>query len=399
MRTIPSFRHVKTPFIFIFSFILGSMFTISITPVDRNCMIQNTDPEHNMMKNSKLKNPDLIIIILSAPNNIEKRKSVRETWLKLYRPNHERHDHDQFKVRHYFTIGSLGLNTNHMRQLDLEQSQNKDILLVPMYDHYKNLTEKVKSVFKWLDEQIDYGLGFEYVLKCDDDSFVNLNALISELLNIERLYLISDLQNALQLILTKKSSEMTMNVQLNDKLASENHLNLYWGYFSGTARIKTKGKWKESDWIVSDKYTPYALGGGYILSRNLIRYVARNAENLRYTRKLKILVLSLFNLNFRSFNSEDVSVGLWLASINSILRIHDIRFDTEWATRGCQNKYLVTHSISPTDMRILFNNIKTYRKLCPQEIKKRNFYLYNWSMPPSQCCKPAENNVIPLAKH
>lgn len=59
------------------------------------------------------------------------------------------------------------------------------------------------------------------------------------------------------------------------------NMSLYWGYFHGNAKIKTSGKWKESDWIVCDRYVPYALGGGYILSKSLITYMARNADQLK----------------------------------------------------------------------------------------------------------------------
>lgn len=282
MKSLPNVKHLKIPFTIIFSFILGSMFTLNITPIDRTCMIQNTDKEYNIMKNSKLKNPDLIIIILSAPMNKEKREVIRDTWIKLYRPNKDRTDHEQFKLKHYFVVGKLGLNKHQLSQLDLEQLQHKDILLVPIYDHYKNLTTKVKRTFEWLDGQNDYGLDFKYVLKCDDDTFVNLKLFISELLTIERLYLKSELQNALQLISMKKSDIMTLNVQTNDKMATGNNLlNLHWGYFSGTSKIKTKGKWKENDWIVSDRYVPYALGGGYLLAKNLVRFISRNSEDLR----------------------------------------------------------------------------------------------------------------------
>ncbi|KAG5896389.1 hypothetical protein JTB14_009594 [Gonioctena quinquepunctata] len=284
--------------------------------------VEDSDREFNIMKNSKLRNPDLIILILSAPGNLVKRKTIRETWLKLTPQTESKTNEERFKTKHYFVIGSLGLNNEQIEQSRTEQLQFKDILMLPMYDSYKNMTYKVKQSFEWLDEQFDYGLGFRYVLKCDDDSFVNLN--ISHRANrIEKMYINSEKDTFLRLMEGKQSTT-TVNVQTNNK-AERNNLNLYWGYFSGGARIKTKGKWKERDWIASDRYIPYALGGGYLLSKSLISYIAKNAENLR------------------SFNAEDVSVGLWLISVNNILRIHDVRFDTEWTSRGCKNSHLISH--------------------------------------------------------
>lgn len=101
----------------------------------------------------------------------------------------------------------------------------------------------------------------------------------------------------------------------------------------------------------------------------------------------------ILTFNFRSFNSEDVSVGFWLAPINNILRVHDIRFDTEWMSRGCRNTHLVIHNISQQEMRKIYNNYIQHSTLCSGETNKRNYYIYNWSVPPSQCCKPIDQNI------
>ena len=51
------------------------------------------------------------------------------------------------------------------------------------------------------------------------------------------------------------------------------------------------------------------------------------------------------------FNSEDTSVGTWLAGIK-VNRKHDSRFDTEWKSRGCCNQFLVTHEQTQADMTV-----------------------------------------------
>lgn len=40
------------------------------------------------------------------------------------------------------------------------------------------------------------------------------------------------------------------------------------------------GKWQEKDWFLCDNYLPYALGGGYVISRSIVDYVGRNADIL-----------------------------------------------------------------------------------------------------------------------
>lgn len=251
----------------------------------------------------------------------------------------------------------------------MEQSEHRDVLILPLYDSYSNLTEKVAKSFHWLSDQYDYGLNYKYLLKCDDDSFVRLDNLSDEILKMESFYINQPLSAIHEMEKKNDFQFLRINTQMN-KFTSGN-LSLYWGYFSGSARIKSSGKWKETDWITCDRYTPYAVGGGYILSRALVQFIAKNEQTLRY------------------FNSEDVSVGLWLASVNNILRIHDIRFDTEWTSRGCRNFHLITHSISEKEMRQLYNRIVNEGKLCASDSIKRHSYFYNWTAPPSQCCTKA----------
>lgn len=257
------------------------MFTISITPIDKNCKIQNTDREHNIMNDSKLKNPDLIILIISAPKNLDKRNTIRETWLKLYKAKMELFDNNEFKIKHYFVVGSIGLSKQQLSLLNDEQIKHGDILFIPVHDTYRNLSNKIKRSFEWLDLQHDYGLAFKFVFKCDDDSFIVLPKLIEELQLLDRLYLKPNVQDSLKYISENKNEFYTLNAQINNRLTKENFLGLYWGYFSGNARIKMRGKWKENDWIFSDKYLPYALGGGYLLSKNLVSLIGKNADNLR----------------------------------------------------------------------------------------------------------------------
>ena len=250
-------------------------------PLDKTCRIENEDREYNIMNNSKLKSPDLIIFILSAPSNRDRRGVIRNTWLKLMdRVGGD--DLPTFVVRHYFIVGNFELELNVENSLKLEQSTYDDILILPMKDGYNNLTEKVLKSFVWLKGQMDVGLDFKYVLKCDDDSFVRVDDLVRELKHLDVIYLKSDIHD-LRKINDNSSPYVRVNIQSNN-LQSKNR-ELHWGYFKGNAQIKSSGKWKETAWILCDTYLPYAIGGGYILSKSLVTYLARNANNLRYVFK------------------------------------------------------------------------------------------------------------------
>lgn len=278
MRKARENKHYRSIFLALFSFFLGCMLTLNLTPIDKTCIIDNKDREYNIMQNSKLKNPELVILILSAPKNLERRTVIRETWLALGK---NAASTSSYRFKHYFVMGSLGLTGDEVLHLSAEQSEFGDILILPVYDSYKNLTEKVLRSFEWLDEQFDYGLGYKYTLKCDDDSFVNLPALLSEIPKIELTLSNSNLQFSLNLPPEKLNHFITTDVQINGNSVQVLNMSLYWGYFHGSAKVKTSGKWKETDWIACDRYVPYALGGGYILSKPLVNFIANNADYFR----------------------------------------------------------------------------------------------------------------------
>lgn len=87
------------------------------------------------------------------------------------------------------------------------------------------------------------------------------------------------------------------------------------------------------------------------------------------------------------YNSEDISVGLWLSPLANINRRHDVRFNTEYRSRGCSNHYLVSHKQNPEDMIELYQNYLMTKNICTKEEIKHLSYEYNWDVAPSQCCK------------
>lgn len=177
----------------------------------------------------------LIILILTSPENFEQRNAIRKTWLS------EKHA----SVKHLFAVGTWGVLPEQREKLLLEDKRFNDLLLLPhLQDAYGILTKKLlyslKEIYKYYD--------FDYLLKCDDDTYVIVDKILREL---------DKWQNKG----TKKE--------------------LYWGFFNGKAQVKRSGPWKETDWFLCDYYLPYALGGGYILSYNLIRFIISNMDILK----------------------------------------------------------------------------------------------------------------------
>ncbi len=118
------------------------------------------------------------------------------------------------------------------------------------------------------------------------------------------------------------------------------------------------------------RYLPYALGGGYILSFDLVQYVADMADVAR------------------SYRAEDVTVGTWLAPLD-ITRQHDVRFDTEYRSRGCLDSYFITHKKSPLAMDELHSVFLASggKRICSQEVVHIRPYVYNWDVLPTKCCE------------
>ncbi|XP_004999736.1 beta-1,3-galactosyltransferase 6 [Cavia porcellus] len=270
----------------------------------------------------------LAVLVASAPRAVERRNAVRSTWLAAARRG------GPGDVWARFAVGTGGLGVEERRTLEREQARHGDLLLLPsLRDAYENLTAKVLAMLAWLDEHV----AFDFVLKADDDTFARLDALLDELHARE----------------------------------PAQRRRLYWGFFSGRGRVKPAGRWREAAWQLCDYYLPYALGGGYVLSADLVRYLHRSREYLR------------------EWHSEDVSLGAWLAPVD-VQRVHDPRFDTEYKSRGCNNKYLVTHKQSPEDMLEKQRSLLRDGRLCAHEVQLRLSYEYDWSAPPSQCCQRKE---------
>lgn len=250
---------------------LGCMLSLSLVPIDKTCKTEDNNKEINIKNSAELKSPELIVFIISAPENLSKRNTIRETWLKL---KSRVVDETYANFKYYFVVGVLDSLDDYNHVINSEQLKFGDILILPLRDSYASLTEKVLRSFEWLQGQYESGLDFKYILKCDDDSFVRIDNLVHEIMQIEQHYLKSTVKppNNIYLSVYRQISGFVD--------AANSDLSLYWGYFKGDSKIKRSGKWKEQNWILCDHYLPYALGGGYVLSRRLVTYLAQNSKYL-----------------------------------------------------------------------------------------------------------------------
>ena len=209
----------------------------------------------------------IMVLSTSSKSGKDRRDAIRKTWMQTC---HKKDPPCLVK----FVIGTFGLPSSTIKNLKDEQKVNTDLLLLTnLKDAYNNLTRKVLESFVWADQSVD----FTYLLKTDHDSFVFVNEL-------------------------HKVCYQYHQEKMNRRL--------YWGNFVINGEVRRFDvKWAESNWFLSDHYLPYAYGGGYMISADLIRMIAITADYLQL------------------YNNEDVSVGVWLSPY-LIQRKHDERFRT-----------------------------------------------------------------------
>ena len=227
---------------------------------NRTVDLSNSEPDTTSRKYL------LVVLVLSRPDAVDRRNAIRDTWMKKYKAAL------QNKVLVKFSIGTSRASEELIKNLLNEKATHGDVLLLHDFiESYFNLTKKVLKSFININEHYN----FSYALKCDDDSFVVLDVIVKEL----------------QQRISKKS--------------------YYWGKMINEARVFKEGKFAETEWLLGEKYLPYAIGTGYILSGDLVKNIARNAEDLML------------------YHNEDVSVSVWISPYN-VERWHD--------DRVCENK-------------------------------------------------------------
>ena len=240
------------------------------------CKITSSSPRPLPSPGPNANHTRLMILVLSKVKGKENRDVIRETWMKKYR---ERTSEVILK----FSIGTEGLSSLDVENLISESTTYDDLLLLPhLHDTYNNLTRKMLQSFVAIDKRYH----FSYILKCDDDSFVVLDTILREL-----------------------------------KQRRSNR-NYYWGYHFERANVEKEGKRAEHKWFLCDTYFPYAAGGGYILSQDLVRRIVNSSDGLVM------------------YNNEDISIGIWISPYD-IERNHDKRFNTYPSSSSCSDSQIV----------------------------------------------------------
>ncbi|KAG8235631.1 hypothetical protein J437_LFUL014889 [Ladona fulva] len=111
----------------------------------------------------------ILVLVHSNPNNWEKRQVIRQTW-----GSWSHFAVEDVSLSLLFLLGEV--SSKSLQQKIIEEDQmNEDIIQGYFFDSYRNLTYKHVMGLKWATYFCSQA---NYVLKTDDDVFVNIPALV-----------------------------------------------------------------------------------------------------------------------------------------------------------------------------------------------------------------------------
>ncbi|XP_030846805.1 beta-1,3-galactosyltransferase 1 [Strongylocentrotus purpuratus] len=232
----------------------------------------------------------LLVCVFTIHSNFERRKAIRETWgsQKIVRG------------KQIMTLFMLGKSKNqyHQRLVELESKRHGDIIMEDFVDSYQNLTLKTIMTMKWTSQ---YCSDVNYVMKTDDDMYINYDALITHLTDPE----------------TPKTKHFVGNK------------------FSGNAPIRNpKSKWYVPKKMYSNpRYPSFCSGTGYVMSGD----IPARAYNM--------------SLHTRFLYLEDVYMGLCMKKLKIKMTGHSgFHIDNQPYKYCAYKRMITTHGKTTTEM-------------------------------------------------
>ena len=182
---------------------------------------------------------------------------------------------------------------NTAEKLEKEMEEYGDILLVDVIDVYRNLPQKLLKFHEWVNANFDA----DFAMKTDDDCFVDVKTIISELNTVR------------------------------------NQCKFWWGNFRHDWFVERFGKWAETTYRAQE-YPAFACGSGNVVSKDISDWISRNSKDLF------------------SYQGEDTSMGIWLSAIGPSY-VDDSRWKCE---KMCESNALVIPELSVDDIYLMWNN-------------------------------------------
>ena len=255
-------------------------------------------------------NIDILILISTSPQNKDARNAIRKTWGEVCRK-------DQSRIKCLFVLGNAS-NDVINNELKEESRSNHDMVQVDFKDSYANLTYKTMTSLKWASE---YCSGARFIMKTDDDMFVN-----TDLLPL-----------------------------LIQQLPEDNFLGGFcWG--PSPPHRDMNSKWYVSyNMYRGGSFPSMCSGTGYIISSNIVPKILTASRNIPF------------------FYLEDVYLAICVKQIGlhptSITGFHNLL--EPYSRCGYKNEVITSHQVSPEALTYYWED----RKLCEEtRPPERPFY-------------------------
>ncbi|KAM3926801.1 beta-1,3-galactosyltransferase 2-like [Leptodactylus fuscus] len=212
----------------------------------------------NPLEKCQKKNPFLVLLVIGESHDVKARDTIRRTWgnESIYQDVH---------VIRIFLVGiSPVMTATIQRVLKEESTLYGDIVQQDFLDTYHNLTLKTLSGMEWVTK---FCPNASYVMKVDNDVFVNVNYLVHQLLHPE----LPPRRNYVTGIVVENTSPSRVNYSL----------------------------WYLPEEIYPSKiFPPYPAGPGYVLSGDMAKKVYKVAQEIAV------------------YNIEDAFIGICLYKMN-----------------------------------------------------------------------------------
>lgn len=258
------------------------------------------DVEHLKAPPVSRKRLVMLVGVFSTGNNFEHRMALRRTWMQ-----YEAVRSGDVAVRFF-----IGLHKNRQVNLELwrEAQAYGDIQLMPFVDYYSLISLKTIATCI-MGTKI---LPAKYVMKTDDDAFVRIDEVLSSLKG-------------------KPSNGLLYGLISFDSAPHRD---------------------KDSKWHISaeewprDTYPPWAHGPGYIISRDIAKFIVQGHQERD---------LQLFKL-------EDVAMGIWIDEFKNKDQQVNYISDERFYNTGCESNYILAHYQGPRKVLCLWEMLQKEQK-------------------------------------
>lgn len=237
------------------------------------------------------------------------------------------------------------LGNETQTRLDNEIREFGDILQEDFLDTYNNLTIKSVMMLKWISDTRCHEK-FKFLVKCDDDSFINIPNLLHYLLGGT-----IPLYNSTVSMYDEKSYKV-----LNEKnrLTQSSKLLIGFKFCNSKPIASITNKWYMPYYMFpNDTYPNYLSGGSYVMSSDIVPEL--------YTSALSSSLIYL----------EDIFITGVSAEHAKIRRQHNPLFLFNYAKNKCALKGVLTeHYIKGDRMRDCYNFLINFGNRCPYVDRK-----------------------------